>query len=204
MAYRKKISYCFAIAFLSGLFIVSAATSLSPKEARQTIANIPGFEFDPNLVRIKSIDPPSDVGRGGAIVEAEFSTAYRLEKREGKWQVMEMRLGDGHWADMQLIITAVRNEKIKRTRERLSALGGAISGYYRDQGYYPRARDIVELLDLLTPRYINKAERDDLWSTYLQYSSDGNSYRLQSLGPDAKPNTGDEITLANGAIIENK
>ncbi len=176
------------------LTLAAKPETLSPKEARKVIANIPGFEFDPDLVRIQSIDPPKNVGRGGAVVETLLTAAFRIEHKE-KWQVAELRLGNGEWEDMELITSAVKNEKIKRTKERLEKLSVALENYYQKQGYYPQVRDIVGLTDQLFPAYINASIRTDLWSTYLLYNSDGKSYQLQSLGPDKKPNTGDEIEI---------
>jgi hypothetical protein len=178
------------------LALASPLDSLSPKEARKVISSIPGFEFDPELVRIQSIDPPKNVGRGGAVVEALFTTAFRVEKKE-RWQASEVRLGNGQWEDIELITTAVKNEKIKRTKEKLALLDQAIKDYYQKQGYYPRVRDIVELTDLLVPAYINSSIRTDLWNTYLVYNSDGKTYELKSLGPDKKPSSGDEIESKN-------
>jgi hypothetical protein len=193
----KKIIKVLASLTLALLLVMvaGAAKSLSPKEAREAIASIPGLEIDPKLVRIKSID----AGSGGAIVEVQFETAFRLEKKKD-WVAAEVRLGNGKWEDLELVVTAVRNEKIKRTRDRLQTLATAIDAYYREKSYYPRARDMVELTDLLAPKYINTVIRDDLWLRYLQYSSDGKSYRIQSLGPDGKPDTNDEITLEDGTL----
>ena len=190
---KKKTFFLFNIFWLSVVVLALAAPdSLSPKEARKVIANIPGFEFDPDLVRIQSIDPPKNVGRGGAVVEAQFMAAFRVEKKDS-WQVAEVRLGNGQWEDMELITSAVRNEKIKRTKERLEKMSVALENYYKAKGSYPQVRDIVALTDLLVPDYINPSIRTDLWSNYLLYSSDGKTYQLQSLGPDKKTNSGDEI-----------
>ena len=197
-----KVKYLFINLILActAIVVLGAGNNLGTKEARRAIANIPGLEFDPKLVSIKSIEP-SNASSGSAIVEAQFLTAFRLQKREA-WQVAEIRLGNGHWEDVELIITAIRTEKIKRTRERLTSLAGAIAAYQREQGYYPRARDIVDLTDQLAPKYINSVLREDLWATSFQYSSDGKSYQLQSWGSDKKPATGDEITLENGQIVD--
>jgi hypothetical protein len=176
------------------VMVVGAAQSLSPKEARNAIADIPGFELDPKLIRIKNIDP----GSGGAIVEAQFNMFFRLEK-DKEWEVAELRLSNGKWEDIELVVTAVRNEKIKRTKDRLQALVTAIKTYHQEYSYYPRARDIVELTDILAPKYINTVIRADLWSNQLQYTTDGKTYSLQSPGPDGKPGTDDDIAIENGS-----
>ncbi|MBI4851244.1 MAG: type II secretion system protein GspG [Acidobacteria bacterium] len=194
---KKKTFFLVNIFWLSVVILALASPeSLSPKEARRVIANIPGFEFDPDLVRIQSIDPPKNVGRGGAVVEAQFTAAFRVEKKQS-WQVAEIRLGNGQWEDVELITSAVKNEKIKRTKERLDKLSVALEKYHKEKGYYPQARDIVALTDLLVPDYINPSIRTDLWSSYFLYSSDGKTYKLESLGPDKKANSGDEIVQTN-------
>ncbi|MEW6730028.1 MAG: hypothetical protein AB1489_01705 [Acidobacteriota bacterium] len=194
---KKKLFFGLALLLTLGVVLaVHAAIGPSSKEAREAIASIPGFEFDAKRVRVKSIENNGS----GAVVEAQCELAFRLVKKKN-WQVAEMRLSDGRWEEMDLIVTAVRNEKIRRTRVLLQELADAIASYQREQGYYPRARDVVELTDLLVPRYMNRVIRSDLWSNYLEYISDGKTYRLQSLGPDRKA-IGDEILIENGKLID--
>lgn len=192
---KKKTFLLFNIFWLFVVVLALAAPeSLSPKEARKAIATITGFELDPNLVRIESIDPPKNVGRGGAVVQAQITAAFRIEKKDS-WQVAELRLGNGQWEDVELITSAVKNEKIKRTQERLNNFSLALEKFRKEKGYYPQTRDIVVLTDLLVPDYINPSVRTDFWSSYLLYSSDGKTYELESLGPDKKASSGDEIKV---------
>jgi hypothetical protein len=192
---KKRTFFLVNIFWLSIVVLALASPeSLSPKEARKAIANIPGFQFDQDLIRIKSIDPPKNVGRGGAIVDTEISVAFRVEKKES-WQVAEVRLGNGQWEDIEIITTAVKNEKIKRTQERLNKFSLALEKFHKEKGYYPQVKDIVALTDVLVPDYINPSFRTDFWSNYLLYSSDGKTYELESLGADKKANSGDEIKI---------
>ena len=76
------------------VMVAGAAKSLSPNEARKAIASIPGLDFDPNLVRIKSIEP----GSGGAIVEAQFETAFwEKEVNVGRVSIPRSSVFLNHW-----------------------------------------------------------------------------------------------------------
>lgn len=195
----KRYIYTTLLILLSGLAIFAAGERLGAKDARKTIAQIPGLEFDDKYVRIVKITPPGS--GGGAIVEAEIDTAYRLEKDRDHWRVAEVQLANGRWEDVELISTAIRTEKIKRTKERIQQLSIAIKSYFDNQKYYPRADDIVALTDMLVPHYMNKLLRNDYWNNYFRYTSNGQIYRLQSSGPDGKADSGDEITLENGNFL---
>ncbi len=179
------------------LFVILAiittvyAYDLGSREARTAIASIPEFKFDPDRVRIRKIIP----GYSGDIVEAEISATFRLEKQGGEWRAADIRLGDRHWEDLELINTAIRNEKIKRTRDRLTALTDAIEQYRKEHGYNPRASDIFQLSDLLSPKYINPAYREDLWQNPLRYLATTNGYSITSAGPDGRLGNEDDLKV---------
>jgi Type II secretion system (T2SS), protein G len=192
--YPPKLLITLLILLLATTLVVA---ELNSKQARKIIANIPGLAFNPDLVAIKSITPNSN----GAIIEAQFATAFRVAKVAGKkdeWQVAEVRLGNGRWEDVELITTAIREEKIRRTRQQLTELATALATYQQQQGRYPSAKDIFQLTDLLVPQYLNRLIREDLWGQPLEYTFTSSGYRLQSHGPDGKPRSNDEIILENG------
>lgn len=183
--------------YKNALFIILAiittvyAYDLSSREARTAIASMPEFKFDPDRVRIRKITP----GYSGDIVEAEISATFRLEKRDGEWRAADIRLGDRHWEDLELINTAIRNEKIKRTRDRLTALADAIERYRKEHGYNPRAGDIFQLSELLSPRYINPVYREDLWQNPLRYLPTTHGYSITSAGPDRQFGNEDDLKV---------
>ncbi|MBL8151926.1 MAG: hypothetical protein JNN15_18540 [Blastocatellia bacterium] len=193
MVLRKTVITSLLLPLLVVMITVASrpVAQLGSKESKEILSKLPGMPYDPKLIKIKRIEP----GSGGAVVSVQFDTAFRFSQKNGKWQVAEMRFADDRWEDMELILTAVKNEKIRRTESRLQKLAAAINSYKQEHGYYPRARDIVELTDLLSPRYMNEVIREDLWFSYIQFTSDGKMFTLRSNGPDLKSNSGDEVTV---------
>lgn len=167
------------------------AYDLGSRKARTAIASMPEFKLDPSRVRIRKITP----GYSGDIVEAEISATFRIERQGGEWQAADIRLGDGHWEDLELINTAIRNEKIKRTRDLLTALTDAIERYQKEHGYYPKAKDISQLTDLLAPRYMNLVYREDLWKRPLLYLPTPDGYSITSAGPDGRLGNEDDLKV---------
>lgn len=183
--YRKALTLILAI------ITTTYAYDLGSREARTAIASLPEFKFDPSRVKIRKVTP----GYSGEIVEAEISATFRIEKRDGKWQAADIRLGDQHWEDLELINTAIRNEKILRTRDRLNALTDAIARYKKEHSYYPRANDISQLTDLLAPRYMNQIYREDLWHRPLLYLPTSDGYSITSAGPDGQFGNEDDLKV---------
>jgi hypothetical protein len=179
------------------LFVaIILARQLGAREAREKVASALGL--DRSLVHIKSISG----GTSNAVVEVTFDGTFHLVRdKSGDWVVSEVRLGDRHWESIELIQTAVRKEKILRTVAELKALAAALEAFRREHGFYVTADTSSALVDNLAPRYINSVIRFDAWSHEFQYKGTPTSYRLYSLGPDGKPDTGDEIVIEDGRLV---
>jgi hypothetical protein len=100
-----------------------------------------------------------------------------------------------------LIETAVLKEKTLRTTADMRTLATALESFRRERGFYVQADTNSALSDNLAPRYMNAIIRLDAWSHEFEYKGTQSSYRLASLGPDGKPNTGDEIVFENGQMV---
>ncbi|MCS6884308.1 MAG: type II secretion system protein GspG [Acidobacteriota bacterium] len=165
-----------------------AYSDLGARQARTAIAAILGLE--PTSVKIKKIIP----GYSGQLVEAELAVTFRLNEQAGKWQVAEVRLQDGSWEELELISTAIQNEKIRRTEHRLEVLCKALESYRKEHGYYPRATNITELTDRLT-KFLDRLYQNDLWQRPLSYTRTATGYQIASAGPDGKYGTNDDIKV---------
>jgi hypothetical protein len=173
----------------------SAGDQLDANTARSLIQTILGGELRKNQVVIKSIKSESG---DTPIVEAQVETAYRF-LRDGKgWKIAEIRLGDRHWESFELIDTAIRTEKTKRTQALLQKIGDSLESFRSSQGSqggYVIASDFDKMLDQLAPRFLNPVVRLDFWGSPLTYEGGPQSYRLASAGPDAQPGTSDDLVL---------
>ena len=184
---------------LSVMWIVAFARDLGAREARQKIAEAIGLD-KPNQVHIKKIS----TGMGGeAVVEAQFDAAFRFtQDKQGNWNPVEIRAGDRRWESIELIQTAIRKEKALRTTADLRTVVTALEAFHRERGFYVAANTGATLVDNLSPRFLVSIIRLDAWSHEFQYNGTADSYRLTSLGPDGKPDSGDDIVFENGRLVK--
>ncbi|HSE97573.1 MAG TPA: type II secretion system protein GspG [Blastocatellia bacterium] len=181
------------------LLAVAFARELGAREAQQAIAGALTLDR-PDRVRIKNIS----TGMGDqAIVEATIEAAFRLVKdKDGKWKAVEVRAGDRQWESFELIHAAVTKEKILRTTADLRTLATALEAFHRERGFYVAADTGSALVDHLAPNYMVTVLRLDAWSQEFQYRGTTSGYRLSSLGPDGRPDTGDDIVIENGQLVK--
>ena len=177
--------------------MASAAETLSVKQARELLQHLGGANLPKDQVQIKKIEAGA---AGGAIIEAQIETAFRVQKDKSGWRIAEVRLGDRQWESFELIEEAVKREKARRTTAILNQLAEGLSAYQRERGQYVVTDEIGQLLDYLSPRYIALPSRFDLWGKPFEYRGSATSYRLASAGPDGKTGTKDDLVLENGVM----
>ncbi len=182
----------------SAFWFVNAADSIGTRQARELIRNIAGANLKKDQVEIKNIS--EGVGSGGVIVEARIETSFRVTKEKDGWRIAEVRLGDRQWESFELIEEAVRREKVRRTNALLLQLADGIGAYRRARGQFVETDEISELLDFISPRYIPKPQRFDLWGKEFEYRGSATRYRLISPGPDRKSGTKDDLVVENGEL----
>ena len=198
MKFMPRVVLMIALA-LALVWAVAFARELGAREAREKITAALGLD-KPDRVRIKTIS----AGMGGeAIVEAQLEIAFRFTTdKEGNWKAADVSAGDRRWESLELIQTAVRKEKTLRTTAEMRTLVTALEAFRRERGFYVEADTNSALADNLAPKYMSTIIRLDAWSHEFEYKGNRTSYRLASLGPDGKPNTGDEIVFENGQIVK--
>ena len=185
-------------AFWQPSLLVDAADSIGVRQARELIQNIAGANLKKDQVQIKNIS--GGIGGGGVIVEAQIETAFRITKEKDGWRIAEVRLGDRQWESFELIEEAVSREKTRRTSALLKQFADGISAYKSQRGQFVEADNIGELLDFLSPRYLNAPQRLDLWGEELEFRGSASGYRLVSSGPDRKSGTEDDLVVENGQL----
>lgn len=185
------------LALVGAVFYVSAADTLSVKQARELLQHLGGANLPKDQVQIKKVTAGAG---GGAIIEAQIESAFRVEKKKDGWHIAEVRLGDRQWESFELIEEAVTREKARRTTALMTQLTDGLAAYQRERGQFVAAKEISELLDVLAPRYLAVPARFDLWGKQFEYKGSAASYRLSSSGADGKPGTKDDLVIENGVI----
>jgi Type II secretion system (T2SS), protein G len=187
------------IGFVTASVLMFAAPDdrLSVKKARELIQQIAGANMAKDRVVIKEV-----VGgvNGDMIVDAQIETSFRMTRDNGDWRIAEIRLGDRQWESFELIEEAIAREKIRRTTLLLEQLAKALTAYQNKRGRFAETEDFAQLLDFLSPIYINRPPRFDLWGKEFTYRGTATNYRLISSGPDRKSGTKDDLVIENGVI----
>jgi len=175
------------------------ADQLDSNTARSLLQTILGGDLKKNQVVIKSIKSESS---DSPIVEAQIETAYRFSREGKSWKIAEVRLGDRQWESLELIETAIKAEKSRRTQALLQRIGESLETFrvaQGAQGGYVVASDFDKMLDQLAPRFLNPVVRMDFWGSLLSYDGSANAYKLASPGPDMKPGTADDLVVEKNA-----
>lgn len=176
------------------------AMDLTTKRARCLVAALFGVTLPSDDVRIKEVSPFGlSVGSSDAtgLITALVQLDFRFARDRRGWQVAAMKSGNREWVDLQAISVAVDEMKRSIATNDLSLIAQALDRYRRERGYYVVSDKESVLIDHLSPRYLTPVIRLDPWFRPYQYDGEQTQYSLRSLGPDGKPNTGDDIVVKN-------
>ena len=200
MSKRTVLIASLVAAVAAGSFFVAiraraASGDLSPKEARKLIARMAGIELPSDAVRVKDISTAGNT----AVVTAQVETAFRVVKDDkGKWRIAEIRTGDRRWEDLDTLMKALNVEKTSRAHAELETIATALESFRRERGSYVESKSEASLIDTLNPRYLARIIRIDPWHQPYQYEGAATNFVLRSAGPDGKPGTDDDVTVASG------
>lgn len=170
------------------------------KEARKLAEEAKKLEEEARKIEVrrgplvmKEFSPMYKSARGVVVVAADFQLA---KDARGRWQVVGFRVGDASFTDLARLLAAVDAAKAARARTDLERVRAALEDYRRERGFYVVAEDSVVLLDHLSPRHLKTLIRIDPWHRPYRYAGTRERFALSSDGPDGKPSTPDDVTLA--------
>jgi len=200
MTKRSMLIISFMALVAAGTVLVAshtrAAGDLTPREARKLIARMAGIELPSDAVRVKEI---STMGNS-AVVVAQVETSFRMVKGDkDKWRIAEIRTGDRRWEDLDTLMRALNVEKTARARAELESIATALESFRRERGFYLESKSEAALIDNLNPRYLARVIRVDPWHRPYEYEGERAAFVLRSDGPDGKPHTDDDVTVASGS-----
>jgi len=167
--------------------------AINKKLARDVIVQSPVAALARDDVQVLAV---TQVGSGTAVVTTNLRAAFRIEKAGGEWVVREVRLGNGQWEKIDLVLLALQRVKIEETKQLLERIGSAVEAYRQKNGQLPAFQDYVQLSDALYPAFLSPLVRLDAWNRPLAATQvKPGSIRLVSAGPDGKMGTPDDIEL---------
>jgi hypothetical protein len=182
-------------ALLTAILFLNACggRSVNQKSAHDLIVALPDGLLDRSDVTIESV---ASTGPNDAVIETRVRTAFKLERKNGKWEVREIRVGNHQWEKVDNLVKALEAAKSEETRQLMSNLMQSIAKYREAKGTLPQTGDFVALTDVLAPEYLNPLIRLDAWRNPFTAFRPGESMvKLVSAGPDGRPGTADDIEL---------
>lgn len=201
IAYAAKIDRAGDDCDAPSLFARSAdAAELTTKRARCLVAELFGVTLPSDDVRVREVSPFGfSFGSSDAsgIIDALVQLDFRFARERRGWQVVAVKSGAREWTDIRGIAALVDQLKRTHASDELSLIAQALDSYRRERGFYVVSDKESVLIDHLSPRYLTRVIRLDPWSRPYEYEGQQTAYSLRSLGPDGKPNTGDDIVVKN-------
>ena len=176
------------------------STELTTKRARCMVSSLFGVSLPSDQVRIREVSPfgfsfgSSDAS---ALITALVELDFRFARDGRGWQVTSVKSGNRDWVDVRGLSAAVDQLKRSTATTEMSLIAQALDKYRQDRGFYVVSDKESVLIDHLSPKYLTPVVRLDPWFRPYQYDGQQTHYSLRSLGPDGKPNTGDDIVVKN-------
>ena len=173
-------------------------TELNSKRVRCLVANLFSINLPSDEVRVKEFSSLSlSVGTETSALAVVYVRAdFRLRRQAKSWQVTEFKSGNREWINVAGIQGAIDAAKRNQAENELRLIAAALEDYKQARGRYVTSDKHSVLIDHLNPRFLNRALRLDPWRHPYHYQGESQRFALHSSGPDGKPDTPDDITIA--------
>ncbi len=174
-------------------------SGVSVKRARCLVAGLFGVTLPSDTVRIKEV---SSLGlpigsQPSALAVALVQVDFRLGKDASGWHVAEFKTGNRPWTTLTAVPAAIDTVKRSLANDELTAMARALDAFRKDRGFFVISDKQAVLIDNLSPRYLIRVTRFDPWHRPYEYQGERDRFTIRSIGPDAKPNTGDDVVVSN-------
>jgi hypothetical protein len=176
------------------------AQELTTKRARCLVAALFGVTLPSDEVRVREVSPFGlSIGSSDAtaLIGTLVQMDFRFARDQRGWEVASIKSGNRDWVDVRDMAASVDQLKRSSATADLSEIAQALDSFHRERGVYVVADKESVLIDHLSPRYLTRVIRVDPWHRPYEYEGQPTQYSLRSLGPDGKPNTGDDIVVSS-------
>jgi len=186
---RFLILLIIPLLFLSGC----GGHKLSTGHARNTIVAMPQEILEKEDIEVVDVIQTSN---SSAVAETRVKTAFRLQKKNGEWEVHDIRIGHGRWEEASNLSEALKRVQTEETNLMLERIAGAVREHYKATGSLPEFKDYVSLSDILAPKYLDPLIRLDSWRNPLNATkTTEGAVSIVSAGPDGRFSTGDDLRI---------
>jgi Type II secretion system (T2SS), protein G len=137
---RRALTLLLSIAFICApVRAADKVKTINKDAARKTITRVAGLELKKSAVRVKAITGTS----AAAEVAATVKTAFRFSQDEkGQWQVLEVRVGDRQWEEIDLLARTWHFERTTPLVAQLEALTAQLSARMRARAEEQKRRKV--------------------------------------------------------------
>ena len=162
------------------------------RQVADSVRSLDGLALKEDQVEVVSTRESGD----SLLAEVRVTTAVRLVKKKGKWEVDEIRLGDRRWERADHILALLDEERRQTTMGQLRQLHRAVQEHRKAKGSVPQVEEFAGLVDVLYPSFLNHPLRLDAWSNSFSYTvRSAGDYDLRSPGADGLRGTADDVVL---------
>ena len=147
-----------SLALLALLAAPGCSPSLNRYQAKEILADLPELKD----VR-KQIEFESEISLvpGHTTVTAKVPVTFLLVEEGEKWRVDEIRLTDRQWVKVTDLRRALEDKRWLDTQFAMLELARALALCYHSTYAFPESKDIVQLTDVLMPKYMPRLIRTD-------------------------------------------
>lgn len=172
------------------LLIGASCTKSLERQVQDGVRTFDTAEFSKKQVKVDEIKYLGN----HAVATVTLKTAVKMIKQDEQWVIDEVRIGDRRWEKAEFIIAVLNEKRTARTRSNLKTLSSGIRQYLSQHSKLPPAKDFRQLIDALSPDYLEQVTRLDAWSNPFSYRAlSASGYDLRSAGPDGTIDTADDL-----------
>mgnify|MGYP006292651459 CR=1 FL=1 len=163
------------------------------KQARDQVRTMTNAHLAEERVSVSNVNQMGDT----ATADIEIQTAVRMRNIEGEWIVKEIRLGSQTWEDIRRFSEAIEWIRSKDTLSQMETVVEAAQKMIQKEGNLGDSLSYVELIDMLSPRYLEKPIREDAWGNPFSLLVTSEGFQIRSTGPDGRPGNSDDLVINN-------
>ncbi len=194
LCYIARVNKYVTFALLAGVLLLAACGKSMSKQIQEQVAQFNGTDLDSKNVEILKLYKV----QGRMVAEIRVKTAVMLSKKEDKWTIEQIRIGDRRWADADAVMAVINKRLDESTLKRLKEVSQGLDRYLAAKGEVPNVTQVARLMDLLNPEYMPEAVFSDSRGNPLCYRRlSERRYEVRSAGPDGRLDTADDLVLRN-------